>query len=189
MGPLVVLGYLAGALAYAGVTASIGLGAARLAGIGVSPGRALLALSALFVVFLALHPFPGPGTLDCAEGGVPPRLTPFQFLDAFIELWRRGAGLGVWATDLTVTSTIMNVVFFALVGAALRTETRSWAVAAGFACALTAFIEASQATGLWWIYDCPYRQFDVDDLMLNVAGVLIGFGLAGPVSRRFRRLV
>mgnify|MGYP006198078473 CR=1 FL=1 len=32
-----------------------------------------------------------------------------------------------------------------------------------FATALTGFVEVSQLTGIFGLYDCPYRQFEVDD--------------------------
>ena len=43
-----------------------------------------------------------------------------------------------------------------------------------FAAALTGFVEISQLTGIFGLYDCPYRQFDVDDLILNFSGVAAG---------------
>ena len=52
-----------------------------------------------------------------------------------------------------------------------------------FAACLTAFIEISQATGLYGIYACPYRHFEIDDLILNVFGVWLGFTLAGRFFR------
>jgi glycopeptide antibiotics resistance protein len=39
-------------------------------------------------------------------------------------------------------------------------------------------VELTQLTGIWGLYPCPYRQFDVDDLILNTTGVVIGFALA-----------
>lgn len=35
--------------------------------------------------------------------------------------------------------------------------------------------EITQITGLYGIYNCPYRVFDVDDLILNTFGGLLGF--------------
>jgi uncharacterized RDD family membrane protein YckC len=39
-------------------------------------------------------------------------------------------------------------------------------------------LELSQITGLFGIYPCPYRYFDVDDLINNTAGATFGFLLA-----------
>ena len=51
-------------------------------------------------------------------------------------------------------------------------------MALAMALGLTLFIETAQLTALFGLYPCPYRQFDVDDLILNVAGILAGFALA-----------
>ena len=39
----------------------------------------------------------------------------------------------------------------------------------------TAFIELGQLTGLFFMFKGSYRLFDVDDLMLNTLGALIGY--------------
>ncbi|MEI2811788.1 MAG: VanZ family protein [Nocardioides sp.] len=39
-------------------------------------------------------------------------------------------------------------------------------------------IEVTQITGVWGLYRCAYRTFDVDDLITNTAGALIGGALA-----------
>lgn len=40
------------------------------------------------------------------------------------------------------------------------------------------FFELTQLSGLYGIYACPYRVFDVDDLMVNTFGGVLGFWLA-----------
>lgn len=52
------------------------------------------------------------------------------------------------------------------------------ALVAGFG--LSLFFEITQLTGLYGLYSCPYRLFDVDDLMLNTSGTVIGF-FAAPL--------
>ncbi|HAB66149.1 MAG TPA: VanZ family protein, partial [Firmicutes bacterium] len=39
------------------------------------------------------------------------------------------------------------------------------------------FFEITQLTGLYFIYPRPYRLFDVDDLILNTSGGMIGYGI------------
>lgn len=46
----------------------------------------------------------------------------------------------------------------------------------GFSVSL--FFEITQLTGIYGLYNCPYRTFNVDDLMLNSAGTLAGFIIA-----------
>lgn len=40
------------------------------------------------------------------------------------------------------------------------------------------FLELTQLTGIYFIYPIPYRLFDVDDLILNTLGALIGYGMS-----------
>lgn len=61
-----------------------------------------------------------------------------------------------------------------------RRELRATA-AIGFGTAL--FFEVTQVTGVWGLYNCPYRLFDVDDLIINTSGAVLGWLLAGPVAR------
>lgn len=44
------------------------------------------------------------------------------------------------------------------------------------------FIETTQLTGLWFLYPRSYRLFDVDDLLANTMGGLIGWILMVPFS-------
>ncbi|MGZ9586182.1 VanZ family protein [Paenibacillus marinisediminis] len=46
------------------------------------------------------------------------------------------------------------------------------------------FFEVTQLTGLYGIYDCPYRLFDVDDLIINTLGGMLGFWLS-PIFTYF----
>ncbi len=44
---------------------------------------------------------------------------------------------------------------------------------------LSLFFEITQLTGLYFIYPYPYRIFDVDDLLINTLGGLLGYALMG----------
>lgn len=44
---------------------------------------------------------------------------------------------------------------------------------------LSLFFELTQLTGLYFIYPYPYRFFDVDDLLMNTIGGMIGYGIMG----------
>lgn len=46
------------------------------------------------------------------------------------------------------------------------------------------FFEITQLTGLYGIYNCPYRLFDVDDLFLNTLGGFVGYKIA-PIFTYF----
>ena len=47
---------------------------------------------------------------------------------------------------------------------------------------LSLFFELTQFSGLYFVYPGSYRLFDVDDLIVNTVGSMIGFAFAGPVS-------
>ncbi|MDV6039438.1 VanZ family protein [Bacillus sp. SM-B1] len=49
---------------------------------------------------------------------------------------------------------------------------------------LSLFFELTQVTGLYGIYNCAYRLFDIDDLFLNTLGGVIGFIIA-PIFMYF----
>src|SRR5699024_9069950 len=57
-----------------------------------------------------------------------------------------------------------------------KTMTIPRTVLVGFLVSL--FFEITQITGLYGIYTCPYRLFDVNDLLLNTTGAVFGFILA-----------
>lgn len=48
---------------------------------------------------------------------------------------------------------------------------------------LSLFFELTQLSGLYGIYPRSYRLFDVDDLLINTFGGLIGFGLGGLFTK------
>lgn len=187
MGLASLLSYLSGAFGYALLLTVPILALLRCLGLSASWQRGALLLSTSFVVFLALSPFPDPAHLDCSEGGVALQLKPFAFLEAPGRLWSAKAPLGAWLTDLTITSTIMNVVFFALVGASVGTLTLRASPALLYGLALTVGIELSQFTGLYGLYPCRYRTVDIDDVMTNVTGVLIGALLVQWSRRNYEK--
>lgn len=183
MGPAGIALYLGLALAYAGAATALFWGVLRLAGRPGPLPAAGLVLCALFVIFLGLHPFPDPAQLDCSAGGRQPRLRPFAYVPEFARLWQAKAPPMAWVRNLTVSSTVMNVVFFALLGALAARLLRSARAAFLLGLGVSLFIEIAQLTALFGLYPCPYRNFDVDDLILNALGVMAGF----LVFRRWRR--
>ncbi|WP_406348394.1 VanZ family protein [Streptomyces sp. NBC_00144] len=83
-----------------------------------------------------------------------------------------------------VAGALLNLVMLLPLGAFVRYHLRrgiAAAAVAGFGASL--FFEITQGTALWGIYPCPYRLFDVDDLLINAAGALVGWCVAGPLAR------
>ena len=71
---------------------------------------------------------------------------------------------------------VMNVVFFLPLGFFLAYRSRrSLPTTTAIAFAVSLSIELTQGTGLWGLAPCPYRLADIDDLMTNTAGGVIGW--------------
>lgn len=84
----------------------------------------------------------------------------------------------------SVYTTLFNVLLTLPLGVYLRyLFNRPWwqALLAGFGVSL--FFEISQITGLFGLYEHPYRLFDVDDLVTNTAGAVLGSLVAVPLCR------
>jgi glycopeptide antibiotics resistance protein len=141
---------------------------AGLVAAAVSYAAAMLAYTIL--------PLPDPEQLarrcaDGAVGGV--RLVPFGFLT---ELGEADQGLAL-LVDPALWQVVLNVALFVPFGLALGwvmplRRVVLWALATAL------LIELTQATGLWFVYECAYRTFDVDDLGAAVLGAWVGGALA-----------
>ncbi|MGE7624745.1 VanZ family protein [Viridibacillus sp. NPDC096237] len=62
---------------------------------------------------------------------------------------------------------------------------KHWKRALGLTFGLTLFYEITQVTGIYGIYNCAYRIFDVDDLILNTLGGIVGFFIAPAILALF----
>lgn len=60
---------------------------------------------------------------------------------------------------------------------------RSWKQTLVMSFCLSLFFEVTQYTGLYGIYSRSYRLFDVDDLILNTAGGMLGYWLTGGLAK------
>lgn len=144
-------------------------------------GHALIVASAvIYAVALwtyTILPLPDAASMDCSTGGVAPRLTPFGSFDK-VDWAANG-----WR-DSMLQQIIFNVIFFIPFGMLARHLAPKvkpvWIIVAGAGMSL--LIELTQLTGIWGLYPCSYRLFDVDDLLANTLGAAIGVGLA-PLLR------
>lgn len=70
---------------------------------------------------------------------------------------------------------VLNVLLFMPLGYFLRVLWgRGVIVSTATGLAVSAMIETTQITGVWGIYPCPYRLFDVDDLLANTSRAFLG---------------
>ena len=132
------------------------------------------------VTLLAYTLLPLPEAGWCAANlSRPIDLRPLQSLGDIVRATRGRSpaeALRTWA----VLQTAMNVALFVPWGAfARRLFDRSVTVAALSGVAASAVIEATQATGLWGLYDCAYRYATLDDVLANGSGALVG-AVAAP---------
>ncbi|MEZ5097814.1 MAG: VanZ family protein [Nocardioides sp.] len=82
----------------------------------------------------------------------------------------------------------LNVLLFLPLGAFVRLVAhRGLVVTTLLGLALSSAIETTQLTGVWGWYDCAYRTFDVDDLLTNTLGALVGGVLAWAFLHPDRR--
>ena len=64
----------------------------------------------------------------------------------------------------------------------------NWARCLAFSFALSLFFETTQVTGIYGVYDYPYRLFDVDDLITNTLGGMIGYLAAEWLASHLPRI-
>jgi glycopeptide antibiotics resistance protein len=144
--------------------------------------RQTLLWSGFLVYCLALWtytllPLPSPDELVCA----PTQLRPFQFVNDIFDYPSGSAG--ELARNPAVMQVALNVMLFVPLGFFIRLVWRRGFAVAGLAgLAISLAIEVTQVTGVWTLYSCSYRVFDVDDLMANTGGALLG-GLLSAALR------
>lgn len=136
---------------------------------------------ALAIVTYTMLPLPSDVPALCATGGAGRQWHPGQFLTDI-------AHHGGWNLhNPAVLQFAFNVVLFVPLGMVVRyVAMRRRPAALGIAVATLAglagslLIETTQLTGNWFLYPCAYRVFDVDDLIANTGGALLG-GIVAPL--------
>ncbi|TQJ30486.1 VanZ like protein [Microbacterium sp. SLBN-146] len=151
---------------------------------GLRFGRLVLWASAL-VYFWAiwaytLLPLPEADSIRCVGSN----LDLFELVnDIGGALGRPGPAL----TDPAVLQLLLNVLLFMPLGFFIRVLAgRGILVALAVGLGVSALIETTQLTGVWGLYSCAYRVFDVDDMLTNTTGAVLGSLLALFVPARHR---
>lgn len=147
-------------------------------------GRTLLWLSAL-VYFWAiwtytLLPLPDPDTIRCVGAITDP-------MSVVRDVQKALVAPGNPLRHPAVLQLAFNVLLFLPLGVFVRVLAGRGilvALASGFG--LSLLVEMTQLTGVWGLYPCAYRFFDVGDLMTNTLGAVIGCALALVVPRSRR---
>jgi glycopeptide antibiotics resistance protein len=148
-------------------------------------------LSALFLVLLPL-----PSTRNTCALQSPDMayysLIPFYFVwDAINSssiVWSQPATYFQIFKESAFLQAAFNFLLLLPLGVYLRyyfQRRRYWKRAFALGFALSLFYELTQVTGIYGLYTCPYRIFDVDDLILNSTGALFGYLIAPIVLALF----
>ena len=149
-------------------------------------GAAALAIYGVALAAYTLAPLPsGDLAAWCAEFGVgSPQLAPLQFIDD-IARETAGSSLSTAVRQPVVLQVVFNVLLFVPWGLFVRRYLgRGILVATASALLGSLLIEVAQGTGLFGLIGCAYRLADVDDLLMNTLGGLIG-ALLAPLMLRW----
>lgn len=141
----------------------------------------------LAVLGYTLLPLPQVDAAFCAGRTAADSLQtrPFAFVGDITRIAARQDATGVraWLANAAVQQVVLNVALFAPLGWFLRgVFRRSLPVTVAAGLAVSLLVEATQYTGNWFLFPCAYRLADVDDLIANTAGALLG-GLAAALVR------
>ncbi len=151
----------------------------------LGPGDlAILLSSAVYGLALwtyTLLPMPAGDSYHCAGR----QTEPFETIRSIG--FRDGDGLVGLVRDPAFLQVALNVLLFVPLGFYVRKVLgRGIVVATVLGLGISLLIEVTQTTGVWHLFGCAYRLFDVDDLIVNTLGAAVGSLLAALVVRRRR---
>jgi hypothetical protein len=113
----------------------------------------------------AVVPAPLPDTFEC-------RSADFGTLHNLLGMSVQPAGL---LANASFQEVVLNTALFIPLGGMVRILFhRGIGVAVGAGLGLSLFSELTQLTGTWGAYSCAYRQFSLEDVLLNTIGALVG---------------
>jgi glycopeptide antibiotics resistance protein len=146
----------------------------------------------IFFISLTHYPFPDSTTFDCSNGGAKPILRPFATIDHLLRLWSytrndSNSRLSLWYGSKVIQAATMNFLLCAAIGAFMTKligPPLPFAKVFGFGVLLSGSVEVSQLTGLFGLYSCAWRQFEVDDLILNITGLMTGFAIMRHIRQK-----
>lgn len=147
--------------------------------------RAIVFYSFLFyslcAIFLVILPLPEITTNFCQVHSLASQvqLIPFQFIRDIVtrnQISLRHFNLISILESSVFLQAFFNFLLLMPLGFYLHYYFRtSFRLALLIAIATTGTFEITQLTGIFGIYPCPYRYFDVDDLILNTSGAVVGY--------------
>ena len=138
----------------------------------------------LTAYFLVILPLPSKEEVLMMPTKVP-QLIPFTFMGDFIEVFKETSGVLSFLKSPIVYTTLFNIAITIPFGIYLRYYfKKKWYTTIIYTFLLSLYFEITQLTGLYGLYPKAYRLFDVDDLIINTLGGLIGY-LITPIVTIF----
>ncbi len=138
------------------------------------------------IYFLVIFPLP---SFEEVMNNTGPYINyiPFKFVSDFIHetpfVWNNPETYMKAILDPSFYVVIFNVLMFVPLGMYLRYYFKcSFKKTILYALLLSLFFELTQLTGLYFIYPNPYRLCDIDDLIENIFGGILGFLIMGPLD-------
>ena len=145
-------------------------------------------LYVLCVIGLVFFPLPSMnGTVTSAAHGI--QMIPFQFVRDIIRetpfVWNQPQTYLPAVFDWAVLQVAFNVMMLVPFGMYLRFNFHFTGKKVAISSFLfSCFIEIGQLTGLFFLFPQAYRLGDVDDLITNTLGGLIGYGIVRFFEKR-----
>ena len=138
----------------------------------------------LTAYFLVILPLPSKEEVLMMPTKVP-QLIPFTFIGDFIEAFKETSEVLSFLKSPIVYTTLFNIAITIPFGIYLRYYfKKKWYTTIIYTFLLSLYFEITQLTGLYGLYPKAYRLFDVDDLIINTLGGLIGY-LITPIVTIF----
>ncbi len=152
----------------------------------INPFRVLIVYSFILylvtIYFLVILPLPNKADVIYKSNMI--KLIPFGFINDFIR-----ESSFILTTPSTYLKAIKEPCFYTVIFNIFMTIPFGMYLRYYFKCdfkktliisfILSLFFELTQASGLYHIYPYPYRVFDVDDLIMNILGGVIGYFIMG----------
>lgn len=138
----------------------------------------------LTAYFLVILPLPSKEEVLMMPTKIP-QLIPFDFVGDFVEAFKETSGVLSFLKSPIVYTTLFNIAITIPFGIYLRYYfKKKWYTTIIYTFLLSLYFESTQLTGLYGLYPKAYRLFDVDDLIINTLGGLIGY-LITPIVTIF----
>ena len=152
----------------------------------------LFLLYLMNAIYLILLPMPPTRYNDPPIGDIL-QLVPFTFIDDILRETSvnlsNPAEYIYFLRERAVLQVVFNVLLTVPFGMFMRYYFRlRWFSCLAAALALSFFFEVTQVTGIYGYFDHPYRLFDIDDIMTNTLGGMVGYLTAQVLTVKLPRM-